>query len=178
MSLQSECLVSLFDCSSCLIWFLSAFVLSSILQASIHPYHIPPISSKGGLANTVCFPCCRSKYIHTIISVSRTPPGWSIRTSSRGMIVGILMARRHHRRRHATTITLIDTAATSRPSHNIPTYIARTLKATMSRILPTSISTTRYPSPRKRPMPNAQTQGLLLRCQHPCHLSHIFNKYP
>lgn len=93
---------------------------------------------------------------------------WSILHTS--MITGIVIL--DHMR--ATIDTLIDTAATSHPSHNTPTYTAHIRKATMSLILQTSTSTTRYPSTKRRPPTSEQTQGLL--CLHPCHLHS--SKYP
>jgi hypothetical protein len=117
----------------------------------------------------VHLPCCRYKDVHSNISASQE---WSIHTSIRGMMP---MVHHHRYRKHATIITPIDTAATSRPSHNTPTCIARIRKATMSHIPPTSTSTTRYPSPKRQPMHSEQTQGLPL-WPHPCH--HNSNQYP
>lgn len=46
------CLVFLSDCSSCLGWLLFVFLLFILQTESIHPYHIPLILLRGGLANT------------------------------------------------------------------------------------------------------------------------------
>lgn len=150
--------------------YLDAFsFLLSILQAkSIHPYHIPLILLRGGFQHIVRLPCCRSKNVHSDISA---PQKWPIHTISRGMIIGILIVRRHHRHEHATIITLTDIAATSRPSHITPICIARIHKATMTHTLPTSISTTRFPSTKRRPVSSEQTRDLHLQCPHPCHHS-------
>jgi hypothetical protein len=158
--------VSLFSCSSCL-GFVAFVFLLSILHTSLS--HSSYLAEGLACKYIARLPCCRPKDVHSNISASQE---WPIHTSIRGMM---LMAHHHHYHKHATIITPIDTAVTSRPSHNTPTCIARTRKATMSHTPPTSTSTTRYPSPKRQPMHSEQTQGLPL-WPHPCH--HNSNQYP
>jgi hypothetical protein len=161
VSLPSESVLCL-----CLVVPALSFLLSYssfFTQDYYFSYHIPLILLRGSSQTHLTPPLPSVQDLHTNTSTYKQ---WSILHMS--MIAGILIL--NHIR--ATIDTLIDTAATSHPSHNTPICTARIRKATMSLIPPTSTSTTRYPSPRR--VTSEQTQGPL----HPCHLHHSSNKFP
>lgn len=101
-----------------------------------------------------------------------------IRTNIGNMIPGKVVAGAPLplRLKPAITKTHIDTADISHPSHNTPTFTARTRKATIQRIPPTSIFTTRFLSPKRRPVLNERTHDC--PCLHPCLLHRSSSRCP